>query len=217
MRIVNGAVLAAGLVIGVGHCAQPATVAGTQAQAVPEAAPDAQDAAVRQPVERLQAALIEAMRNAATLGYAGRYRQLDPVVRESFDFPLITRVVMGADWEQLAEDEQRKLQEALTRLSVSMYAKEFDDYSGQTFTFDGIHAAAGGQLVRYMFQSGNDRIHFDYQMRRTAAGEWKIANVIVDGVSDLALKSGQYRSLFDKQGFKGLIAWIEQQIEKNGG
>ncbi|TAM13004.1 MAG: hypothetical protein EPN72_11485 [Nevskiaceae bacterium] len=218
MRFLNGAVLAAGLMVGTGAYAQsPAAAPAATPAGAPPATADAAQAAIRQTVDRLQTTLVDVMRHAATLGYKGRYKQLDPVVRGSFDFALITRIVMGADWAKLSADEQGRLQEALTRLSVSMYASEFDDYSGQKFTFDGARAAAGGQLVRYIFQSGNDRIHFDYQMRRTAAGDWKIANVIVDGVSDLALKSGQYRSLFEKQGFKGLVSWINQQIEKNGG
>ncbi|HEU0196611.1 MAG TPA: ABC transporter substrate-binding protein [Nevskiaceae bacterium] len=173
--------------------------------------------AAAQPVKRLQAALIVCMRDGKRLGYQGRYRHLDKVVRGAFDFPFISRVVMGTDWAKLDASQQKQLQDALAKLSVSSYAKEFHSYSGERFVADGTRQLGGAELVRFIFHSGHDRIHFDYQMHRDAAGQWKIANVIVDGVSDLALKSGQYRALFVKQGYGALIAWIDKQIATNGG
>ncbi|MDN5873417.1 MAG: ABC transporter substrate-binding protein, partial [Sinobacteraceae bacterium] len=167
----------------------------------------------RQQVVRLQNALIHIMQDADKLHYEGRYKYLKPIVDKVFDFPFISRVVMGPDWPKLDTEQRKQLQKALAKLSVSSFAKEFDSYSGQKFVYDSTRSMGRGKLVRYVFHSGNDRIHFDYQMHKAADGQWKIANVIVDGVSDLALKSGQYRSLYAKKGYSGLIAWIKKQIE----
>lgn len=171
--------------------------------------------AAQKAVVKLQDALIYAMRNGKKLGYKGRYAHLDPVVRKAFDFPFISRIVMGVDWRKLDAPEKHALQEALAKLSVSSFAKEFVGYSGQHFVYDSSRTIGGGVLVRYVFHSGKDRMNFDYQMHRDAGGHWKIANVIVDGVSDLALKSGQYRALFAKKGYEALIAWIDKQIKAN--
>ncbi|HEX7382154.1 MAG TPA: ABC transporter substrate-binding protein [Nevskiaceae bacterium] len=171
--------------------------------------------AARMSVERLQDTLLKVMQDGKKLGYDGRYRELDPVVRKVFDFPLISRAVMGQDWDKLDSRQQGQLRDMLAKLSVSSYAKEFDSYSGERFVYGGSQSIGGRLLVDYTLESGGDKHRFDYQMQRNDAGAWQITNVIVDGVSDLALKSGQYRALFAKQGYAALIAWISKQIKAN--
>lgn len=198
--------------------AAPATVTSAASGASGGSAADEQSIdtkAARAAVEHLQDTLVEVMRNGKKLGYDGRYRELDPVVRKVFDFPLISRAVMGQDWAKLDARQRGQLQDVLAKLSVSSYAKEFDSYSGERFVYGGNQSIGGRLLVDYTLESGGDKHRFDYQMHRNDAGAWQITNVIVDGVSDLALKSGQYRALFAKQGYPALIAWIGKQIKAN--
>ena len=42
--------------------------------------------------------------------------------------------------------------------------------------------------------------------------QWRIVNIIVNGVSDLALKRAEYNSLLEREGFQALIAKLEEQI-----
>lgn len=170
-----------------------------------------------QTVDRLQTSLVSVMKAGTHLDYQARYKKLDPVVAKSFDFPFIAQLVLGADWTKLSADQQQKFVAALNRLSTSSYAKEFKSYNGERFDFEVSKDMPGGKLVRYLFKTGDGQtLHFDYQMRQTD-GQWKIANVVVDGVSDLALKRGQYRKLLTDRGYEGLIAWINKQIDANAG
>lgn len=185
------------------------SVTGTTASA-------AQAGVAAQPIEQLQSSLVAAMKAGSKLDYQARYQKLNPVVARAFDFPFIAKLVLGPDWDKLSADQQRNFVVSLDKLSTSSYAKEFDSYAGQSFVFIGERDVPGGKLERYVFKTGDRSIHFDYQMRQSGGG-WKIANVIVDGVSDLALKRGQYRKLFGARGYKGLIAWIDKQVAANAG
>lgn len=169
-----------------------------------------------QPIEQLQSSLVSVMKAGSKLDYQARYKKLDPVVAKTFDFPFIAELVLGPDWSKLSSTQQQNFVAVLDQLSTSSYAKEFDSYSGQRFDFVSEQDVPGGKLERYVLKSGDKTIHFDYQMRQSG-GDWKIANVIVDGVSDLALKRGQYRKLFSDRGYDGLIAWINKQIAVNAG
>lgn len=168
-----------------------------------------------QPVERLQSALIASMKAGHKLDYSARYKKLDPIVAKAFDFKFIARIVLGADWNKLDAAQQKQFVATLDKLSTSSYAKEFKSYSGEHFEFVSGRELPGGALERYVFHTGDKTVHFDYQMRQSD-GQWMIANVIVDGVSDLALKRGQYRRLYSARGFKGLLTWLDKQIAANG-
>lgn len=201
------------LLVGLVICGRPLGAA----TATPASA-SAENAAPALPVQRLQNALIAVMKQGKQLGYRGRYDKLEPVVAESFDFPFIGRLVLGPDWDKLSSAQRKGLVDALLKLSVSSYAHEFDSYSGERFKRLAVREDAGSALVRYLFEpASGDPVHFDYQVHKADDGRWKIANVIVDGVSDLALKRGQYRKLFAEQGYDGLIAWIHKQVAQNGG
>ena len=54
---------------------------------------------------------------------------------------------------------------------------------------------------------------FDYVLHEVD-GNWRVINVIADGVSDLALRSSQYEQIFKERGFDGLLAWIREQEKK---
>jgi phospholipid transport system substrate-binding protein len=48
-------------------------------------------------VQGLYDALISAMKNGRTLGQSGRFTQLEPVIRRSFDIPAMARLTVSVD------------------------------------------------------------------------------------------------------------------------
>lgn len=167
----------------------------------------------RRVVENLHAGLIAVMQEADALGYPGRYRQLDGLIRETFDLPLIARIAVGRHWRDLTEAQRSELVETFTRLSVATYAARFDGYAGERFETLGEEDLGRGQrLVRSaLVKPSGERVSFDYVLRPTD-GRWKVINVSVDGVSDLSLKRAEYTSILEKDGFDALIAALREKI-----
>ncbi len=184
-------------------------VLGTPASA-PASAKEASEV-----VEKLQASLLSVMKRADELGYQGRYRQLAPVVVQSYDVPFLARVSVGKYWKTLNKEQKRALVAEFHRLSVSTYANRLDGYSGETFAVvSQKDLPRGGRLVESLFtKSDGEQLHFNYVLRQRR-GRWRIVNVIIDGVSDLALKRAEYTSLMEQEGFSGLIGRIQKQISK---
>ena len=68
-------------------------------------------------------------------------------------------------------------------------------------------------LVRSQFtRSNGDTVSFDYLLRQNKKG-WRIINILADGVSDLALKRVEYRSILKQKGFKDFIDMLKKKIE----
>jgi phospholipid transport system substrate-binding protein len=109
----------------------PALVTAALLLAAPAA--QAAEAGARAIVERLNATLIEVMKGADALGYAGRYERLDPVLRESFDFPSMAGISVGRHWRTLDRDQRVRLVGAFARESIATFAERFDGYGGERF------------------------------------------------------------------------------------
>jgi phospholipid transport system substrate-binding protein len=167
----------------------------------------------RKIVDRLNASLIEVMKEAKKLGYQGRYRKLDPVVRESFEFEAVSVLALGTHWKTLEKEQKTAFMEKLTALSVATYAAQFNGYAGESFRYDSEQDLKNGRvLLRYFLNAPNEKpIKFEYQVHEFN-GRWQIINIIVDGISDVALRKAQYTSLIDREGFDSLLKKLSQKI-----
>ena len=74
------------------------------------------------------------MKNADSLGYAGRHRLLAPAIDEVFHLRLMTRLVAGRrHWKGFSKTEKESFVDAFSGLVAATYADRFDGYSGQSF------------------------------------------------------------------------------------
>ncbi len=73
-------------------------------------------------VQGLYDALLGAMKNARTLGQSGRFVQLEPVIRRSFDIPTMARLSVGPSWATLTESQRQQVTESFGRYISAIYA-----------------------------------------------------------------------------------------------
>ena len=174
----------------------------------------AEEISAKQVIEDFQGQLISVMKEGKALGFQGRYDKLDAVVKKTHDLPKIARIVVGKQWEELTPEQQTKLEDAVSRLSVSAYAYNFKDFSGETFSFiSEEETGRGGVVIHSNLKIPGDRdVKFDYMMKKKD-DTWQIINIIADGVSDLALKRSDYTSVLTREGFDALLAKINEKIE----
>ncbi|HEY1433564.1 MAG TPA: ABC transporter substrate-binding protein, partial [Stellaceae bacterium] len=60
-------------------------------------------------VQGLYDVLLGTMKSGRTLGQSGRFTQLEPVIRRTFDIPSMTRLSVGASWTGLSEAQRQQL------------------------------------------------------------------------------------------------------------
>jgi len=174
----------------------------------------ADEISAKQVIEDFQSQLIDVMKQGKVLGFQGRYDKLDAVVKKTHDLPKIARIVVGKQWEELTPEQQVKLEAAVSQLSVSAYAYNFKDFSGESFSFvSEEETGRGGVVIHSNLKIPGDKdVKFDYMMKKKD-DSWQIINIIADGVSDLALKRSDYTSVLTREGFDALIAKINEKIE----
>jgi ABC-type transporter MlaC component len=63
-------------------------------------------------VQGLYDALLSTMKNGRTLGQSGRFTQLEPVIRRSFDIASMARLAVGPTWTGLTEGQRQQVTES---------------------------------------------------------------------------------------------------------
>lgn len=168
-----------------------------------------------QVIATLQDGLIQTMRQGQKAGYNGRLKLIAPVIQQTHDLAAIIRSVLGAHWAKLDADQQQAITQAFQANSIATYADRFDQYDGEQFkVIEQIQLPRGRVLVRsQLVRVDGNPVNFDYVMNRTSEG-WRIINIVVDGVSDLALKRAEYSAVLQKNGIAALIDMLKQKTAR---
>ena len=164
------------------------------------------------PINRFHAGLIEMMK---TPNYVDRNILLRPIVQESFDTATVARIALGRNWRNLPEGNKTILVSLMGEVIVSSYASRFPKYEEQQFEVIGEKPMKSNRtIVRTRMLTHNETVELDYQLV-SLEGQWKIFDVIANGVSDLSLKRATYSSTFKSSGYNGVIEEIKQTIQNN--
>jgi phospholipid transport system substrate-binding protein len=166
-------------------------------------------------VERLHTALWAAMKDGDKIGYRGRFDQLAPTIKASFDMPFISRTVLGKYWETLNNEQRSRFVEAFTHMSIATYAANFDSYSGERFKTIAEKEVSGGRILiqSQLIKSDGGQVQLDYLLHRTGS-QWRIINIIAEGVSDLALKRADYSAFLKSKGFEALLKKLKEKADQ---
>ncbi|MBA4286175.1 MAG: hopanoid biosynthesis protein HpnM [Xanthomonadaceae bacterium] len=160
--------------------------------------------------------LIGNMKQGATLGCTGRSAKVAAAVDGSFDLPYLASKVMRRQWKTLTPEQQASFTSTFRELVLATYASQFAKFGGEQFETLATRELADGtrQVNARLKLSNSNPVNFDYVLREVN-GEWRIVNVVADGVSDLAIRASQYDKAFKSVGFDGLLKQIESQTAAN--
>jgi phospholipid transport system substrate-binding protein len=159
-------------------------------------------------------ALLSTMKNGRALGQSGRFAQLQPVVRQSFDIATMARLSVGPSWATLTETQRQQVTESLGRYIAAIYAERFDSYAGQKLQVTGEQPAAAGVMVRsQIIKADGEPVNIDYMMRRSGEA-WVISDVYLDGaISEVATRRSEFSAVLKNEGVDGLLAALNRKAD----
>src|ERR1700720_2552355 len=165
-------------------------------------------------VQGLYDALLGTMKNGRTLGQSGRFKQLEPVIRRTFDIPAMARLSVDPSWASLSEAQRQQMTESFGRYISAIYADRFDSYAGQKLQVTGEQPNPAGITVRSQIVKANgEPVQVDYMMRRNGEG-WLISDIYLDGaISEEATRRSEFAAILRTDGVDGLIAALNRKAD----
>lgn len=164
-------------------------------------------------IKKLNAGILEAMKGGSRLGYEGRYRLLAPVINDTFALSKMARLAAGKYWETFTDSERKAYLKAYAEWSIASYAGRFNEYDGEQFRLVSESAPERSTVtvISKLVESNKDEVEFDYLIRQVE-GAWRIVDIRVFGVSQLALTRVQFVSILGTKGVQGLISMLNGKI-----
>jgi phospholipid transport system substrate-binding protein len=165
-------------------------------------------------VQGLYNALLSTMKNGRTLGQSGRFTQLAPVIRRTFDIASMARLSIGPSWTSLSDAQRQQAIESFGRYISAIYADRFDSYNGQKLEVIGEQPAPAGVMVKsQIIKASGEPVKVDYMMRRNG-DSWLISDIYLDGaISEVATRRSEFAAILRTDGIDGLIAALNRKAD----
>lgn len=139
------------------------------------------------------------------------------VVLPHFDFPLISRFVLGRNWNTATPQQRKAFMDAFKTLLIRTYGTSLAEYSGQQVQYLPMQSdtANGRVIVRTkILQPDGPPIPMDYRLHKTDEG-WKVFDVIVEGASYVQTYRSEYSSVVASKGMDGLIQQLRDKVNQD--
>jgi phospholipid transport system substrate-binding protein len=170
-------------------------------------------------IDAFDQTLLSVMMNAEQLGYEGRYKNLEPAIKRTFNVPLMTKIVVGTKWNDWSQDQRDHVTDAFGRFIIATYARRFDGYSGEKFVIDAERPTNGGVLVvTRLTRPADPPITLTYLTRQNGEGTPQVVDVFLTGtISELATRRSEFGAVLQRNGYDGLLATLEKKATNQGG
>ncbi|MEO6029106.1 MAG: ABC transporter substrate-binding protein [Candidatus Binatia bacterium] len=173
----------------------------------------ADDAAVAV-VERTTSGVI-AILTDQKLSTDEKRKRVEDVVLQSVDFETLSKLVLARNWTRFS-DPQRTEFLSLFRNHLSMtYGRNVEGYKNEKVTITGSRAETGGDstVKTKILRGGPGDVMIDYRLRQRD-GQWKIIDVIIEGVSLVSNFRSQFQDVVSGGGPEKLLELLREKNVK---
>ncbi len=137
---------------------------------------------------------------------------LRPVLEKNFSFDLITRRAVGPGWRQFTPAQQQRATVLFTELVIRTYADRFEAGMQPGITYASpVELAPNKRELPTTIDYAGKKYSVSYRME-LVSDQWRICDVIIEGVSMIANYRAQFDPMFQRGGAAEIIRSLEEKI-----
>jgi phospholipid transport system substrate-binding protein len=141
------------------------------------------------------------------------------IVDEYFDFGEMARRALGRPWKDQTLQKQQEFVDLFKQLIFNNYVGRVETYTGtnERVVYDEQKIEGEYSLVKTrVLDYKNTNVQLDYRLR-LIMGEWKVYDVIVEGVSLVENYRGQFNSILANKTFDTLLSQLREKVADQKG
>jgi len=174
----------------------------------------AAEADARQAVQQAADEVLVVLRDPE-LPLAQKRKMLEDIAYSTFDFERMARLALARSYKKFDKAQRADFQIEFRRHLALTYGRNLGTYSDESIEIDGERAHKNGDITVSSVVVGGkqDGASIDYRMR-VRDTEWKVIDVVVEGVSLVANFRAQVKQVVAADGPAALIAQMRANNDK---
>ena len=146
---------------------------------------------------------------------AERQARFRKILNQTFEVPLIARFTLGRFWRRTSEEQRKEYVNLFEDFIVKAYAARFRDYSGETFTVGKVREIDERDALVQSEITLKDGRRIVVYWRVRGNSDFKIIDVIVEGVSMAITQRDEFAAVINQNGGKidGLLTMLREKTK----
>lgn len=148
------------------------------------------------------------------------YPLVEELILPHFDFHKMSIWVLGKNWRKADAAQQKTFTGEFQNLLVRTYSTALLEYTDQKIEFLPFHAGDKDRKVtvktRIVQNGGSADIPLNYSLYRNKAGEWKVYDISVDGISLVTNYRTSFASEVRQGGIPKLLSKLAEMNQAKG-
>lgn len=181
--------------------------------ALAAAAPAAETPA--QIVEGLASQVVAVLKDGA-LSSAEKRERIEQIAYGAIDFATLSKLVLARNWARFSPAQRQQFEAEFKRHLSMTYGRNIDSYRNEKVQITGERQESRGDvtvLSKILRGSASENIVVDYRLRQHD-GQWKIIDVIIEGVSLVSNFRSQFQDIVAQGGPERLLTLLQDKNAK---
>jgi phospholipid transport system substrate-binding protein len=142
--------------------------------------------------------------------------RIEDIAYGAMDFQTLSKLVLARNWSKFSPAQQSEFTAEFKRHLSVTYGRNVDNYNNEKVQIVGERQATRGDVVvqtKILRGGGTADVVVDYRLRQRD-GQWKIIDVIVEGVSLVSNFRSQFQDIISNGGPDRLLALLKEKNAK---
>jgi len=137
------------------------------------------------------------------------------IIGEVFDFTELSKRTLGREWKKMNAGQQKEFTELLRELLQGVYADRLLAYTDQKIVFDKEKELKKGraEVQSNIVLSDGRKVPIFYRLTNKS-GQWKVYDLIIEGVSLVKNYRTQFRDIIAKDSPEKLLEIMREKVSK---
>lgn len=176
------------------------------------ATPPAAAQSPSQVVDALANQVIGVLKNGA-LDSQQKRGEIEQIAYGAIDFPTLCKLVLARNWPKFSDAQRTQFEQEFKQHLSMTYGRNVDNYKNEKVEILGERPEARDDVTvqtKILRGGGTEDVVVDYRLRQ-ASGQWKIIDVIIEGVSLVANFRSQFQDIVSNGGPDRLLTLLKEK------
>jgi phospholipid transport system substrate-binding protein len=148
-----------------------------------------------------------------TLDKEAKRTKMREIINKRFDFRAMSQRTLATNWKKASEDEQRQFVDLFAQLIQNSYIGKVEAYTSEKVEYPAEKIKGKRAVVDTLIITSSTEIPVNYKVY-LKNDEWRVYDVIIEGVSLISSYRSTYQQIVKKDGFPGLFAKMEEKLKE---
>ncbi len=150
-----------------------------------------------------------------TLSPATRRQKIEALAFAVFDFKTMSKLVLARNWKKLDAGEREEFVAQFKVYLSRNYGSRLDRFRQTEVVISGARVEPRNDVTVFSAIADGEYagVKLDYRLRQRS-GQWRVIDVVIEGVSLVANFRSQFREILSRKGPKALISQLRKKNQQ---